>query len=317
MSGSSVRFDFNKLREIETRFKEELKAEDPSAALQTFNVCLQKAYLIKICNDNNETLLHRLATKIFNDQDKGLDVKDWVDITITILKTNNLKNDLKNVLILEDSEGYTFLKLAAFCRNEGLDFVYQILKIVPKKDRDECKIVIHDSFQETLNNHENENKYSILGALLGMFHLSQDSEKTSLAKMRNSNGETLFHIFGNQIVEDISVNGNSKLINILIKTLKKIALNDRKDIALLQDSRGQNLFHLADLCGEKFDLKTRLLSLIPEKDRAECLDTHGGGRNPHPKAPLVKSPRRGQEKPSLADMLGRVRRKSTGPRNQN
>ena len=171
--------------DLERAFKSELEINrDPEVALDIYKMGSGslKVSLIKLCNSDRETLLHLLANQILNNQEEAEDTSSLIESAFEILSTGELKKDLKELVTCQDDENFSFLDSAIFCRNKKLNFVYQILNIVPLEDRDKCKMNIAGSFKDVLRNDEKAEELRVINALISLFHLSKDSDKTTLAK---------------------------------------------------------------------------------------------------------------------------------------
>lgn len=253
---------------LEGELKRDLEKPDLYSALDIFNIATdpQKVTLIKLCNSQKDGLLHLLATNILNNSEEERDTKFLMDSTLKILKIEDLKKYLKEVVTSPDADEFSFLDLAVFCRNEKLNFVHKILKLIPEEDRVQCQRFIEtEEFQDGLMNED-------VGTLLGLFHLSEDRQKLSLIKMQDPEKVRLFHLLGMQIIKDQKTRNVSNLINEPLKILKKLSNpRDIKDIVTAKDDDGHCFLDYAVLCkNKKLNFMRELFKLIPKEDQDEC-----------------------------------------------
>ncbi|NGX51918.1 MAG: hypothetical protein KR126chlam5_00208 [Candidatus Anoxychlamydiales bacterium] len=245
-------------------FQAELETQDVETLFGFFKLSNDKTSLTKKCGPKNVTLLHILGMQIIKNQAKKQDISYLMDITLKILKTKALKKDLKNLVTALDEDGQCFLDYAVLCRSEKLNFMDDVLKLIPIEDRDECLRFI---FQRVLKNED-------LDAALALFYLSKDSEKTSLAKIQIPKKTTLIQMLVMRIYQDLGKKRTNELLEKLIEVLKKIDPKEIKEIANLQNSTGRTTLHLAALCKDKtLNLLSDLLKFMPSQDRAACLKT--------------------------------------------
>ncbi|NGX48672.1 MAG: hypothetical protein K940chlam5_00262 [Candidatus Anoxychlamydiales bacterium] len=245
-------------------FEDELESQDVGSLLGFFHLSNDKTSLAKKRDPKNVTLLHVLGMQLIQKQLEKQDTSYLMDITLKILKTKTLKVDLKNLVTAIDEEGKCFLDYAVLCRNEKLNFMDEVLKLIPIEDRDECLRFI---FQRVLKNED-------LDAALDLFYKSKDSEKVSLATISGLRNMTFLQMLVMQVFKDLTKKGSSELLEQPIKVLKQIDPKERKNVANLQNSMGRSVFHLAALCKYKnFNLLYELLKIIPPKDRTTCLET--------------------------------------------
>ncbi len=255
----SVPYDFAK-----KLFFRALKDYDLQTCLKIISTHESKINeLLELRNTENINLLHILADQINRDQKDG-ELSSLKEKPFELLSNSKISNENRLKLIKDkDVLNDSFLDLAVFCKLEKFNFVHQILKLIPKEYRADCYKEIDKEHYTKVLNEEN------LDALLGYFYLSKD--KFSVLRITNEkNNMNLLHMLMAQIIKKAT-----KYIDELIRVLKKIPVDKRKDIVMTKSDSGRSIVHLAALVKDNnYALLLKILELIPEKDRAVCLKTN-------------------------------------------